>query len=197
MSIAYAQDMLSFLFLDSTMPHINQIYLFGSAVRGELEKESDIDIFIDTKAEALVEKAAKAALSRFAASKDYEKWKQFQFTYPISLQIGNLSEWQVKSSITAEGILLYAQYGEQVEGERKVLFTLVLPKQKKKYLRVVRTLFGRGEEGYKDQGLVAKVGGERLGSQVFIVPQLERKTIEVHLQKEKVEYRMKEMAVFL
>ena len=49
-AIAYAQDALTFLFLDNEEKgKIKGIYLFGSAVRGELEKESDIDLFIDCK----------------------------------------------------------------------------------------------------------------------------------------------------
>ena len=47
-AISYCYDMLSFVFLNKEIAEKTKaIYLFGSSVRGELTKDSDIDLFFD------------------------------------------------------------------------------------------------------------------------------------------------------
>lgn len=199
MSIAYVQNALSFIFLDSSIDDtIRGIYLYGSAVRGELTDDSDIDIFIDCRSadEDDIEGLAKAALSRFYKSKDYDKWKLFKFDYPISVQAGDLSAWKLKTSITAEGILIYSKKSEIIPAERKVLFTFDLPREKKQYVRFIRCLFGRKEKGYRDEGLLGKANGKKLSANVIIVPGENQQKITEFLQKEKINYSMKEICVF-
>ena len=82
------QNALSFVFLDADIKDsINSVYLFGSAVRNQLTKDSDIDIFIDCKNEKLIENLSKAAINRFYHSKDYEKWKLMKFKNSIILEL--------------------------------------------------------------------------------------------------------------
>ena len=198
-AIAYAQNAISFIFLDSGInDFIKGIYLHGSAVRGELTKDSDIDIFIDCDAdkEKSVEGIAKAALSRFYESKDYDKWNLFKFAYSISVQSGELGAWQLKTSIMAEGILLYSKKSEILPAERKVLFSYELPKKKKQYLHFIRALFGRKEKGYKDSGFLAELNGKKISSNVIIVPKENQQRTTEFMQKEKIDYSMKEIAVF-
>ncbi|MEK6960942.1 MAG: nucleotidyltransferase domain-containing protein [Nanoarchaeota archaeon] len=198
-AIAYAQDALTFLFLDNEEKgKIKGIYLFGSAVRGELEKESDIDLFIDCKKsdESSIQKAAERAIARFHQSKDYEKWKNFGFEHPISVQVGDLYTWSLKSSILSEGITLYSISPSTLPAERKILITFTLPKNKKKYLQFTRTLFGRKEEGYKDKGMIEVSGGIRIGSNVIIIPSGSQKKIIDKMNNEKIEYSLKEICEF-
>jgi len=198
-AIAYAQNAISFIFLDSSInDFIKGIYLYGSAARGELTGDSDIDIFVDCNAdkEKIVEGIVKAALSRFYNSKDYDKWKLFKFEHNISIQIGDLTAWQLKTSIMAEGILLYSKKSEILPAERKVLFSYELPKKKKQYLHFTRIFFGRKEKGYKDSGLLAELNGNKISYNVIIVPKgNQQKTMEF-MQKEKINYSMKEICVF-
>ena len=49
--ISYAANFVSFLLDEKIAKHINRIVLFGSVARGNFDKESDIDVFIDTKKE--------------------------------------------------------------------------------------------------------------------------------------------------
>ena len=198
-SIAYSQNASSFVFLDSEINDlINAIYLYGSAARGELEKESDIDLFIDcnTGHEKDVEGIAKAALSRFYQSKDYEKWKRYKFQHPISIQAGELKTWQLKISILGEGIQLYAKNPIKTTTQRQVLFVCTLPKEKKAYLRFARILFGRKETGYKDQGLLGQTKGRKLSSNVILIAQENQQPIADFLKKEKVDYYRIEVGVF-
>ncbi len=191
------QNAISFIFLDPNIDsHINSIHLFGSAVRGDLTKDSDIDLFIDCKNEREVENIVKSALSRFYRSKDYEKWQLLKFTYPISVQVGNIKEWQLKTSIYSEGLLLYSKKIEFESAERKVLFIFQLPKDKKKYLHLIRFLYGRKERGYKEHGLIKDVNGSKLSSNILIIPKENQLKLIEFLNKEKVDYTMKEICTF-
>ncbi|MBI3035813.1 nucleotidyltransferase domain-containing protein [Candidatus Woesearchaeota archaeon] len=198
-AVAYAQNALSFIFLDSSIDDlIKEIYLYGSAARGELGKDSDVDIFIncDAKKESIVEGVAKAALSRFYKSKDFDKWKFFKFDYAISFQAGELKTWQLRTSIMAEGVLLYSKKAEIMPAERKVLFTYELPKKKKQYLHFIRSLFGRKEKGYNDSGLLGEANGKKISANLIIVPKENQEKITGFMQKEKINYSMKEICIF-
>ena len=199
MAIAYAQNALSFVFLDSGInDYITAVYLYGSAVRNELSEESDIDIFIDCKdgKEKILEGMTKAAISRFFKSNDFEKWKLYKFTYPISIQAGDIATWQLKTSIMAEGILLYSKKTEILPAERKVIITYKLPRDKKKYLHFVRCLFGRKEKWYKDQGLLGEIIGKKISSNTIIIPKENQQKIIDFMNKNKITYSIKEICVF-
>ena len=198
-AIAYAENALSFVFMDSAVnDFINNVYLYGSAVRGKLRDDSDIDVFIDcdTGKEDILERIAKAALSRFYQSKDYDKWRLLKFDYGISVQAGSLMNWHLKTSILSEGILLYSKKIGILQAERKVLFIYELPKKKKHYLHFIRNLFGRKEEGYKDTGLLGEVNGRRISTNVIIVPKENQQKIMEFMNKEKIIYSMNEICMF-
>lgn len=199
LAISYAQNALSFLFLDKILSGaIERVYLFGSAVRSELDEESDIDLFIECAKHHIdtVEKHSKAALNIFYDSQDYVKWQKLQFKYPLSIMVGVLKEWELHLSIVAEGILLYSRKAELVLGKREILFTLQLPKDKATYLRCARTLFGRTEKQFRDKGLIGQIQGKRLSSSVFIVPQDALYRCIEYLSKEKIQYSFREIQVF-
>ena len=109
-AVSYALDFLSFFFLEREADNkVISVYLFGSAARGELDKESDIDIFINCEAadEDVILKSAESAKKKFVLSKDFEKWKGFDFTYPISIKSGPLHEWELRTTIESEGIEIF------------------------------------------------------------------------------------------
>ncbi len=196
-SVSYAQNALSFIFLDSNIKDsINSIYLFGSAVRTQLTKGSDIDVFIDCKNEKFIENIVKASINRFYHSKDYEKWKLLKFTYPISIQAGNIETWQLKYSILSEGLVLYSKQPTINKAERKVLFILKLPKDKGKYLHLIRNLYGRKEKGYKDLGLLNKLNGEKVSTNIIILHKENQQNLIEFLNKNKIDYSMKEICIF-
>ena len=69
-------------------------------------------------------------------------------------------------------------------------------KSKKDYLHFVRGLFGRGEEGYQDKGLLGEVGGLKIGANAFMIPRENIQQITRFMQKEKIDYAMKEISVY-
>lgn len=196
-AIAYAQNALSFLFLDATLnDSISKIFLHGSAVRGQLQKESDIDLFIDCLQEKKVEQRTRAAFARFYQSRDYDKWRLLGFRYPLSVHAGRLEQWQLQSSIKAEGIVLYSKKAELQPGDRYDLFIIELPKEKKKYLHLSRSLFGRREKGYKDQGFLGKLQGKKLSSNVVLIRKEQESALMDFFHKEKTNYSFKEICLF-
>lgn len=196
-SISYAFNFLIFLFLE---PGVNDkiisVYLFGSAVRNELDKESDIDIFINCEKadEDLIAKAAKIAEKKFVKSQDFDKWHGFKFTYPISIKTGPLHEWQLKTSIESEGVELYSRNIQQQNTERLVMFSFDLPKSKKNYLKIKRELFGRIEKHYKSEGIVSKAGGKQLASNIFIVPKATQSKFIKVMHGKKINFSMTEIS---
>ena len=197
-TISYCFDLLSFIFQNQDAgKKINSFYLFGSAVRGELQKTSDIDLFVEGEKtyEEQIKSLVNSGLVKFTCSKDYQKWKLFHFTYPFSFQIGQLAEWDLKLSIASEGILLYSKTAVPSTGQRKVLFVITYPTQKKEYIKIRRLIFGRDESYYQGTGLLKKYQGEKISSNVFIIPK-EYQTVMIEvLSKEKVTFSMKEMTV--
>lgn len=196
-AIAYTQNALSFIFLDATITNkCNSVYLFGSAARGEMERESDIDLFFDFEHEEEKKEAAiNAALQRFYQSKDYQKWRLLNFTYPLSIKVGKLDEWELKTSVLADGIILYSKEPLISGAKRHVLITYTLPQKKTKYLSFVRALFGRNEKGYKDTGLVGACNAKRIATTVILVPKEHAEPIFTFLQKEKMEYSFMEIGM--
>ena len=196
-AIAYVQNALSFIFLDATIINkCNAVYLFGSAARGEMEKESDIDLFFDFENEEdKNETRINAAIQRFYQSQDYQKWKLLAFTFPFSIKAGKLQAWELKTSVFAEGILLYSKEALVPITKRYILITYTLPKKKTKYLFFVRTLFGRKEEGYKDTGLAGACQAKKIGSIALLVAQDSAQPILSFLQKEKITYSFMEIGI--
>ncbi|MDD4877558.1 MAG: nucleotidyltransferase domain-containing protein [Candidatus Nanoarchaeia archaeon] len=197
-AIAYCYNALNFLFMEpEAYALIDRIYLHGSAIRGALTEKSDIDMFIDTADEnaRIIEKMAISAISRFYKSNDYEKWKRLGFLHTFSVMAGTLETWELKQGIMAEGILLYSKKMALMPAERKVLFIFKIPKIKKKYLKFTRLFFGRKEEGYKDKGILGKVKGEKVSANVIIVPKEYQQETEKALQKESIDYSMKEICL--
>ncbi|MFH0837268.1 MAG: nucleotidyltransferase domain-containing protein [Candidatus Aenigmatarchaeota archaeon] len=204
-AIAYATNFLSFLMLEKDGEKIRNVYVFGSAMRNELNKESDIDLFIDCKKEDedRIAKVIKLAERRFRLSKDFEKWRILNFTYPISIKTGPIDEWELKKSIESEGILLFSNTFSiksnkgngkfQTDLEKEVIFIIELPKDKRLYLLLTRALFGRKEKGFNQRGVVEKQNGIRLGSDVFIVPKSSQHDMILLLHRHKINFKMKEI----
>ncbi len=195
-ALAYCYNLFSFAFQKGEInKKIRAVHLFGSAVRGELTKKSDIDLFVECakEDEETVQRGMASAIVTFTSSQDYEKWKLMKHTYPFSVQTGSLQEWDLKTSIISEGITLYTRKPHTLAGERSVLFVITYPKEKKKYIKTRRMLFGRDEEYYKGKGIVYQKGGKKIGPNVFIVPKEEQMKIIDLLAEQKVNYAMKEI----
>ena len=113
---AFAVDFVSFLIqhLDS-LEGIRNIILFGSIARGDFDKDSDIDIFIDTKDKKIT---TDKIVSDFYQSQKYLKyWKLLGIENTINCKVGNLDKWELKRSIISNGIVLYGKYKAETKNK--------------------------------------------------------------------------------
>jgi predicted nucleotidyltransferase len=194
-TLAYSLNFISFIMLEKISEKILSVYLFGSSIRDELDKESDIDIFISCKKadEDEILKSAEIAEKRFRLSKDFDKWKLLYFTYPFSIKTGNIDEWELKNSIKTEGIQLFSKNVTESSHERSVIFIIDLPKNKKTYLSLTRELFGRKDKNFTSMGLVEKQNGIKLGAGIFMTPKTSQTEFISLLHKQKINFRMIEV----
>ncbi|MBI5002838.1 nucleotidyltransferase domain-containing protein [Candidatus Woesearchaeota archaeon] len=191
--IALCYVYVSYLFREKIEDKISAIYLFGSVARGDFDKDSDIDIFIDIKKmdEAAIKRVSESALKKLYAIEG-KKWELKGITNPLRVKVGSLDEWDLKESIEREGLIIFGQ--STGSGMKKyLLFSFVPSKEPKKRARVLRKLFGRIEKEYIDQGVVQKQNGKILSPRVFIVPALALKEITQFLANERVEYKFEEI----
>lgn len=192
--IALGYAYLSYLFREKDIQEkIKAMYLFGSVARGDFDKESDIDIFIDVEKtnEAFIKKAHQSALKKLYAIEG-KKWELKGIFNPFAIKIGNLDEWDLKESVIREGIILFSQ-SSGIKMQKYLLFSFAPITEAKKRIRVIRQLFGRMEKEYQEQGLVQKYNGKILSPRVFIVPALALKEITQFLAEEKVQYEFEEI----
>lgn len=190
--MAMTYSFLSYL-LREEFEKIKHVYLFGSVARGDYDEKSDIDLFIEVEPndEKAIEKKVERALTRFYRIEG-EKWRLKGMSHQISPRVGVLKEWQLKTSIEREGIVLYSPTFHS-NLEKFLLFTISAIKPVKKRIKVIRTLFGRREAGYKEEGLVHKFKGKILDPRTFIVSADGLREITSYLAKEKAEFRFEEI----
>lgn len=184
--IAYAAAFCSFLI--ERLDNIRSVILFGSVSRGVSDKESDIDIFIDTPSGSTGR--VNRVLDEFYKSKINELWRLKGIKNPISLIAGDIEkkEWaDLKRSIITDGIVLYGKYKSEPEKlAHYVLFSYNNVKEPKKRVNLHRKLFGYNVGGRRYDGVVSKSGGIRHGSGSFSVPVEKYKEVNAIFRELKV-----------
>lgn len=200
--IAYAMDFASFLVQKiDNVEIIRNIILFGSVSRWESDKNSDIDIFIDViNEDKKLENKIKKDLNEFLESTKYKNyWKLLGIENEIKLTIGNLDKWEeLKSSIIANGILLYGKFKTEIkEGNHKVFFIWENIKPNSKRVLFNKQLFGykQNEKYYK--GLVTKYQGEKLGKGCIVVPLENYNVIHNIFKKYKIAVKIKKVLEYI
>jgi len=184
--ISLALSFASFL-LDRI--EVSSIILFGSVARNTFDKESDIDIFIETDKKN--ENKIKNLLELYKKTKEYEKFKLDGIENEISIKCGKLNEWKdLKRSIISSGIVLYGKYhGKPEKLKHKLLFLLdVKALERAKKIKVWRKIYGYkqkvGKKVYVSKGLAEK----KLGRGVFLISNENLQEIMDYLIKNKIKY---------
>jgi len=195
--ISYSLNFTSFLLKSRIGDNINQVILFGSVPRGDFDKDSDIDLFIDTKTD---KKTIEKLLEVYKKSEDNAKYALSGINNQIRAKVGSLNEWKgLKRSIISDGIMLYGKYKETPENlEHNILFNLKFSKmQRNKQVRLWRKLYGYnqkiGNKNYAFDGIVKESDGKKIGYGTFIIPIEKSKVMTDFLKKEKINYSMKEI----
>jgi predicted nucleotidyltransferase len=180
--LPYIYDFLSILYENEKIKdYISRIILFGSVAIGEADEESDIDLFIDVRAEAFVKEVEliiKETEKRFYLISE-KKWSLLGIKTPIKCIVGILEgdRWKdLRSEIIASGIMLYGKF-EEKEGRLKhfslINYSLSGLKQQRK-MSLLRSLFGystkKAKKLYKKAGLLQETGGVKLTANTVLVP---------------------------
>jgi predicted nucleotidyltransferase len=170
--ISYASDFASF-FIGKTknIKKIAQIILFGSAVRGEERKDSDIDLFIDVLEDAgKIEREVSKIKEDFFNSARYEKyWKLLNIKNDFSIITGKIDEWKLKDSIYGDAIILYGKYSPKInEGENKAIFSWENVKPNSKRVLLNKQIFGHNLNGKHYNGVIDIYSGEKLSKGTII-----------------------------
>ncbi|MBI4163526.1 MAG: nucleotidyltransferase domain-containing protein [Candidatus Aenigmarchaeota archaeon] len=191
--VSYAYSFVSFLFADPKIAdaRIKTVYLFGSVSRGDFDKDSDIDIFIDSESKE-IGKHVEMAMSKFLKSDEWKKFRLMGIENKIKVMHGAIKRWELYESVKNDGLVLYSS--SVSEGLNSFFLVNIEPiSEITKRNRVMRKLVGRKEKYYKGGGLVEGLGGEVLDNRVFLVPSEKIKSFLTIFSKEKVNYRIKKI----
>lgn len=194
--IAYCQDFVSFLLekLKEDADKITQIILFGSAARGEADKESDIDLFFDVTNDKTEEKINRIKERFYISTKYKDYWKLLGVENDIHCIVGKLDEWELKSSVVANGIILFGKYKDKLESELYYLFIVKPTKNRNKNISIWRKLYGYsqriGKRVYIKKGIVEEYNGEKLSRGVFIIPIDHTRKVVQYLNKSKFSFKI-------
>ncbi|MBL7160710.1 MAG: nucleotidyltransferase domain-containing protein [Candidatus Aenigmarchaeota archaeon] len=194
--ISYAMNFASFLLDEKFAKNIDRIILFGSVARGELGKESDIDLFVDTGKN--IDSDVQKTLSMFRKSETQKKWELKGLRSELSVKVGKLEKWKLRRSVISDGIIIYGKCKDIPEkAEYYVLLKPSFSKFKKsRQVKLWRKLYGYkqkvGKKTYKTEGLTEKLGGKRIESGILI-PAKNRKEILDLFSKEKIKYTVDEI----
>ncbi len=196
--LSYASAFVSFILKPLEESGIKEIILFGSVARGDFDKKSDIDIFINLQNEKdsdEINEIVKKQLDKFYKSKISEIWRNKGIVNEFNVKAGVLDKWELKRSVIADGIVLFGRYNAYPENvEHYYLFVFQPIKDITKRNRVIRRLFGRKEGKSLSPGLIEEVKGKKLSPTSFIVP-LGSSDLEIIgvLRKEKIDYKIYEL----
>jgi len=192
-AMAFASYLLQNLKQESA---VRNIVLFGSVARNDFDKESDIDIFIDTKEE--IEKEANDILDSFYSSIIYKKyWKLLGIENEISLKVGDLDKWELKRSIISHGIQLYGKYYSEIEARLYSLFVIEFKGKRSEKLKLWRQLYGYSQKiknkQYIQQGLIKEYSIRRIGPAVLLVPIENENKLRQFLTENKISHKVIEI----
>lgn len=193
--IAYTEDFISFLIqnLDKEADKLKQIILFGSTARGEADKDSDIDLFIDITNKRIEKRINEINEKFYDSIKTKKYWNLLGVKNKINCTIGKLEEWEdLKRSLIANGTVLFGKYKETLETEPYYLFKVTPGKNRNRNISIWRKLYGytqkMGKKKYIKEGLIKEYMGERLTRGVFIIPAEHSNKMISFLRKNKLKH---------
>ena len=199
--LAYAVDFTSFLLQKTNQKEkIKNIILFGSVARGEAEKESDVDLFIDIiKEDKKLEKQFQKIVEEFYSSAKYTSyWQLLDINNEIKLTIGELEKWEeLQPSINANGILLYGKFIQEIKkGTHKTFFIWENVKPNAKRVLFNKQLFGHNVGGKFYEGLLQKYQGQRLGKGCILVDAHHSTTFHQLFKKNNMPVKIKKVVEY-
>lgn len=195
--LAYAMHFASFVVENGIEP--KAIIMFGSVAAQEYDKESDVDIFIDT--DEADEKKIMGALRIFNSTFG-KQWVLKGVENPISVVVGNLDakRWaDLRREIQSQGIVLYGSYSPSLKKVEKYFLYRIRFEgaSRAKKVSIWRRMYGYaqkvGSKKYVKKGLVAELGGKKLEKGAVIIPLHKSKAFTDFLRKNRIGYIVNEL----
>ncbi len=179
---------------------ITSIILFGSVAQGRATDESDVDLFFDAGLGKTQGKNLKKTLDKiiedFYLSKIALQYKLEGVDNKISIAVGNLDEWYLKSSIISTGIVLFGRYKSGVEKSRlKQNFIISWDPPQKNRGAFLNKLYGYSVKKKRYPGMAARYNCTKIGKSAIIVPSEHKDKFTDHMEKYGVGYQI--MEIFL
>jgi predicted nucleotidyltransferase len=193
--IAYAQDFASFLMQNlKEADKIKNIILFGSTARGEADKNSDIDIFIEIE-EKYKDEIEKIKEEFYNSLKFKKYWSLLGIKNDINLSIGSLKDWgDLNRSIISNGITLFGKYNADIKTNPHILFLISPGENRNKNISIWRELYGYSQKAknkiYVKQGIIKEYGGDKLANGVVIVPTENSNKLSSFLRTNKFKFKL-------
>lgn len=202
---SYVYDFISQL-LDNEVifGSIRQIILFGSVVRGDFRKESDVDLFIDLediKERKTINDLVKKELNKFETRSE-NSWALRGIDLPIKVVVGNLDQekWkELKEEILSYGKILYGKFKELPgELQHQILVSYEISKlSQKQKMSFLRKLYGyvskKGSKNYVHKGLIDEIHGEKVGPNNLIINADELIRLKSLFKEYKIKYQLREV----
>ena len=176
--------------------NIERIILFGSVAREEATKESDVDLFIESKKNTKKFKAKiKAIEERFYKSREASLFKLKNIDNKFSIKIGRLEEWkELERSIASAGIILYGHYELRKTPSGTKHFAIIYwNKIGKNRGAFLNKLYGVKIKEKFYEGLLKKFSGKKLGKSCIMLPIEYKEDILKLIKEYKAEARIIEV----
>ena len=170
---AYASYFVSYLMMNlKNFENVSKIILFGSVARGESNKKSDVDIFIEVKKKTKTfEKEIDKVVEEFYKSREGLMFKIKGIENKINVIVGKLEDWKdLSKSIGSTGIVFYGGFleGNGKKGRKYSIFYWdSVEKNRGAFLNKV---YGFRVSGKKYSGLIDKFEGKKLGKSSVMIP---------------------------
>jgi predicted nucleotidyltransferase len=176
--------------------NIERIVLFGSVARGDYEKGSDVDLFVEIKKKSKkFENELGEVLEKFYQSREASLFKLEGVDNEFSIKIGILKEWKdLQKSIASTGVILYGPYEVKEESSgmehHVIIYWDKIGKNRGAFLN---KLYGFKVKGKRYEGILERYEGKKLGKSCVILPVQYKKEVFELLGKYKVEAKVLEI----
>lgn len=183
---------------------MKSIILFGSIARGDFDKKSDIDLFLDIKNEQYekkVQEQIKKELRIFEIHCE-KSWHIKGIRFPLKIIVGNIqnTRWEnLKKEIESYGIVLYGELQNTaflLHHHALLIFDIGHLHQNQK-MALLRELYGysttKEKKVYTTQGIVEKLNGTKVGTNVLLLPFEHVSEIRTFFRKHKTSCKIRSL----
>jgi len=192
---AYASRFTSYLIqeLGEKIQEVDHIILYGSVARETADSESDIDLFIDTKAD--LKEKIEDLLEEFRKTRDHRIYRAKGINNEIRPKIGELKNWkELQRSIISTGKVLWGDFKateRPIDTKHRILiYWGNIGKSRSSFLN---KLYGFKTKGKKRKGLLEEWNGKKTGKSSILIPFKHKKEAFDLLEKHNVDAKTIEL----